>query len=139
MFTELSPIDYLKIDIANNFDGVLDKQNWIDRIRWVENRHKELEALVDKAENPALFYAGVKALRDAENGVPSGYPISLDACSSGLQLLAILVECEASSKLCGLVNTGRREDAYTVIYQAMMKTLGSICKISRSDCKHAIN
>ncbi len=138
MFTELSPIDYLKIDIANNFDGVLDKQNWSERILWVDTRENHLESLVDQAEDPALFYAGVKAFRDAQNGVASGYPISLDACSSGLQLLAVLIECEASAKLCGLIDTGKREDAYTVIYQAMMTTLGSICQISRADCKHAI-
>lgn len=137
-FTELTPIEYIKIDIANHWDKFLDKENWAERILWVDTRDQDLEALVDEAEEPALFYAGVKALRDAQNGVPNGYPISLDACSSGLQLLAILMECEASAKLCGLISTGKRADAYTIIYQDMMQTLGTIAKISRSDCKHAI-
>lgn len=137
-FTEMTGIDYLKIDIANHWDKFLDKENWSERILWVDTRIDHLEDLVEQAEEPALFYAGVKALRDAQKGVPSGYPVSLDACSSGLQLLACLIECEASAKLCGLVPTGRREDAYTVIYNHMLTILGGTAKITRKDTKHAI-
>ena len=138
MFTEMTGIEYIKIDIANHWDKFLDKENWSERILWVDTRIDHLEALVDQAEEPALFYAAVKALRDAQEGRESGYPVSLDACASGLQLLTCMIECETSAKLCGLVYTGKREDAYTIIYQQMMSVIGAVAKISRKDTKHAI-
>ena len=73
--------DYLMIDIANNFG--LDKINWDARIDWVLRRVDKLEDFLKQADEPALFFAGVQAFRKAQAGEPSGYPISLDACSSG--------------------------------------------------------
>lgn len=81
MFQEFTGKQYLQIDIANNFG--LDKKDWMDRISWFQENEPQLETLVNQAENPALFYAGVQAWRDTQQGLPSGYPISLDACSSG--------------------------------------------------------
>ena len=134
----LTPIEYLKVDIANNFSGSLDKQDWDDRIAWFDENEEHISELVDKAEDPALYYAGVEAYDKALSGKPSGYPISLDACSSGLQILACLVGCEDSAKLCGVVSTGHREDAYTNIYQFMCDEIGDAAKIDRKDTKHAI-
>lgn len=130
-------LQYLKIDIASNFG--LDKLDWDQRINWVDQNHANLESLLSEAETPALYHAGVQALRKTEAGQPTGYPISLDAASSGLQLLAVLVGCEASAKLCGVVSTGHREDAYKTIYNAMRETMDSNSGvISREDCKRAI-
>lgn len=133
----LTAIEYLKVDIANNFSGDLDKKDWDDRIAWFDNQ-TDLEELVKTAEDPALFYAGVKAYRAALAGEPSGYPISLDACSSGMQLLAVLIGCEKSAKLCGVSSTGHREDAYTNIYKAMCEAIDEEAKITRGDCKDGI-
>ncbi len=140
--TEFTPIDYLKIDIANNFG--LDKLDWQERISWFNDLNNPsdpgyLDMYLKEAESPALFFAGVQAYRDALKGVPSGYGISLDACSSGLQLLACLIGCEASGALCGLVNTGHREDAYTNIYNSRCSSLDQSAKITRTDTKQAIN
>jgi len=142
-------VEYVKMDIAKNFSGDLDKKDFIDRLDWFEDNKEafllwidddptEFNKLLEQAEDPALFYASSMAYRDHLNGKPSGYPISMDACSSGLQLLACLVNCEASAKLCGVVPTGHREDAYTNIYDSMCVTLGSTSVIERKDTKHAI-
>jgi hypothetical protein len=128
--------DYLKMDIASNFG--LDKMDWDDRINWTQENHAHLEDLVSQAETPALYFAGVQALRKTEAGQPTGYPISLDAPASGLQLLACLTECRASASLCGVVSTGHRPDAYTTIYQAICQTLGTVGRITRTDTKMAI-
>ena len=128
--------EYLKIDIASQFG--LDKEDWDKRIDWADSNEDKLEELVHEAENPALFYAAVQAYRKTQRGEPTGHAISLDAASSGLQLLACLTGCEESASLCGVVSTGHREDAYTLIYQAMVNKIQDKAKITRAECKRAI-
>ena len=135
---KLTGLEYLKSDIASNFGCNLDKEDWDVRIAWVDSHESELENLLVEAETPALYYAGVQAYRATQRGLPTGYPISLDAASSGLQFLACLVGCEASASLCGVVSTGHREDAYTILYKAMCDTIGDTAKIERKDTKKAI-
>lgn len=127
---------YLQIDIANKFG--LDKQDWNTRLDWFNQNQEKLLSLVPQAEEPGLFYAGVQAWNQAQQGLPIGYPISLDACSSGLQLLACLTGDDKAAKLCGVIDTGHREDAYSTIYNEMVNSIGESAKISRDDCKDAI-
>ena len=130
-------LEYLKIDIASNFG--LDKKDWDVRLDWFEKHEHELEQLIGAAEEPALYAAGVMALRKAQNGQETGYPISLDAVASGLQILACLSGCERSARLCGVVSTGHREDAYTNIYHEMCNRTGDEGRrIGRPDTKRAI-
>lgn len=131
-----SGIEYLKIDIANNYGH--DKLSWAGRINWFDTNEASLDTLVTQADEPALFYAGVKAYRDVLAGKPIGYMISLDATSSGIQLLAALTCDPLAAQLCNVVDTGNREDAYTGIYQAMLKQVSDTSKISRDDIKQAI-
>ena len=136
MFQEFTGRQYLKIDIASNYG--LDKKTWDERIAWFDEHEDELDGLVFSAENPALFYAGVKAWRDVQAGRPIGYMISLDATSSGLQLLAVLAGDDKASRLCNVIDTGRREDAYTGVYDVMLERLGEKAQISRDQTKRAI-
>lgn len=128
---------YLKIDIANNYG--LDKLTWYERIRWFDQHELLLDDLIPTAKEPALFYAGVKAYREVEAGLPIGYMISLDATSSGLQLLAALTGDNLAAQLCNVINTGTREDAYNLVYGHMLQRIGDTSKISRDDTKQAIN
>lgn len=133
---KFTALEYLKIDIANSFG--LDKLSWSDRISWFDNHSHEMAEMINQAEEPALFYAGCKAYNDALSGTPSGYMISLDATSSGLQLLAVLTGDRLASQLCNVVSTGKREDSYTAIYQQMLAVINDVSKISRDDTKQAI-
>ena len=135
-FQQFTGKQYLKIDIANNFGH--DKISWDARIHWFDQHEGALESLVKEAKEPALFYAGVKAWRDTQQGKPIGYMISLDATSSGIQLLAALTGDRNAAQLCNVVDTGNREDAYTAIYQEMVHRLGETAKISREMTKQAI-
>lgn len=135
-FQTFSGKDYLKIDIASNFG--LDKASWDDRISWFDTNQDHLEDLVQQAKKPALFYAGIKAWRDVLAGKPIGYMISLDATSSGLQLLAALTGDRAAASLCNVIDTGKREDAYTNIYQVMLNKVDEESKIDRDKVKDAI-
>lgn len=131
-----TPIEYLKIDLANTFG--LDKIDWIDRLIWFELNKDRLDDLIVEAETPALYYASLQAYRKAMRGEINTYPISLDAVCSGMQILSVLTGDSQAAKLCNVVNTGRREDAYTAIYQKMMDVLGEEGTIERSDTKRAI-
>jgi hypothetical protein len=133
---KFSPTQYLKIDIANNFG--LDKKTWSERLAWFDQNENNLTNLVVKAENPALFYAGIKALHAVQQGEAIGYPVSLDATSSGLQILAVLVGDTNAAALCNVVNTGKREDAYTGVYQRMLDQIGETSKIDREDVKRSV-
>lgn len=128
--------EYLKIDIASSFG--LDKESWNDRITWFNQNEHQLHQLVDQADTPALFYAGVLAWEDTKAGKPTGHMISLDATSSGLQILAALTGDRSAARLCNVVPTGRREDAYTRIYREMLKKTGGTSKIDREGTKEAI-
>ena len=80
-FQQFTGREYLKIDIANNFG--LDKEDWNVRLAWFDENEGRLDTLVKQAEEPALFFAGVEAWKKVCKGEPTGYPISLDATSSG--------------------------------------------------------
>lgn len=131
-----TPIEYLKIDIASNFG--LDKETWAERLNWVDTRESFLETLVEEAENPALFYAGLKAYRDAQAGKDIRYIINLDATASGAQILAALINCPKSASMCNLVDTGRREDLYTNVFQHMLLRSDIDQNFERESVKQAV-
>lgn len=135
-FESFTGKEYLKIDIASNFG--LDKAKWQDRIDWFDKHESQLFEMVNQAEEPALFYAGAKAWEDAKAGNSTGYMISLDATSSGLQLLACLTGDDKAASLCNVIDTGEREDAYTKVYDFMCSIIGENSKIKRDDTKQAI-
>lgn len=138
---------YLMIDIANNFGGngvvELDKMDWDARLDWYKNNEHQLDKLVKDAAEPALFYAGIQAMKKVNAGQAIGYPISLDATSSGLQILAALTCDEKAAKLCNVVDAGTRMDAYITLFHTMKKNMeridaGEAGKLKRSDLKQAI-
>lgn len=128
--------DYLKIDIAGSFG--LDKKTWDERIAWFDANEENLHSMIEQADEPALFYAGVRAWEAAKADKPSGYPISLDATSSGIQILSALAGDRKAAEICNVVDTGTRRDAYTDLYQVMVNALGEEAKIDRKLTKQAI-
>ena len=127
---------YLQIDMASNFG--LDKKDWDERLAWFAQHESNLEELVHLAEEPALFYAGMQAYRQMQQGQPIGYPISLDATASGMQILSCLTGDRAAAQLCNVVDTEHRRDPYTIIYEIMTQRIGEASKISRENTKQAI-
>lgn len=136
MFQAHTAREYLKIDIANNYG--CDKDDWDDRISWFDKHEAQLHDLVKSADEPALFFAGVLAWEKVQAGLPIGYMISLDATSSGLQILACLTGDRKAALLCNVIDAGHRADAYTGIYTQMVEHIGETAKISRDQCKEGI-
>jgi hypothetical protein len=127
---------YLQIDIANNFGN--DKEDWDVRLAWFEENERRLESLIKEAAEPAMYEAGVRAYRSAMKGNVNHYPISLDATSSGIQILSCLTGDRKGAELCNVVDVGRRMDAYTTMYQQMAEKIGESTKIDRKDVKKAV-
>ena len=132
---------YLMIDIANSFG--LDKKTWDERLEWFKQHEDHLDEMLPQADDPAMYFAGVQAWDAVKHGLPIGYPVSLDATSSGLQILAALTGDRRAAQLCNVVSTGSREDAYTNVFDIMVdrliNKLGQYAGgIKRDDCKRAI-
>jgi hypothetical protein len=149
-FSEFTAMEYLEIDVASNFG--LGKKNWVTRINWTQDNMDELmeisvmsdvkDSLVKDAKEPALFYAGIMALAAARQGKPTGYPISLDATASGMQLLSVLIGCEQSAAICNVIpstdTSDDREDAYVNLYNTMCTKVDNPADVSAADAKDAI-
>lgn len=133
---DFTATEYLKIDIANSFG--MDKLSFNDRLSWFNENELVLEKLVNQADEPACYLAGVCAYRDAMKGNPIGYMISLDATSSGMQILSCLIGDIKTASLVNLVNTGKREDAYMTLYKVIEQKIGSNPLITREKVKKAI-
>lgn len=127
---------YLQMDIAGNFG--LDNKEWDVRLQWFKDHEHCLLDMQKEAKEPALYFAAVQAWFDTQEGKASGYPISLDATCSGLQILSVLTGDRSAASLCNVVSTGKREDAYTTIYEYMVEELGEQGKIKRDQTKQAI-
>lgn len=136
MMQTFTPQEYLKIDIANNFG--LDKLDWEDRLAWFDANEAQLPNLVSQAEAPALFYSGVKAWLDTKAGKAIGYPISLDATASGIQILSVLTGDRSAALLSNVLDAGKRMDAYTGVYEEMLRRAGQDIQLTRATVKDAV-
>ena len=128
--------EYLLIDAANSFG--LDKLLFEERIQWGREHLDELESLTDKAESAYLYMKSVTAIRKAQQGIPTGHLVALDACCSGMQIMSAITGCLSGARATGLVDPDRRADAYTEQTQRMQKILGSHFEVSRGDAKKAL-
>lgn len=128
--------DYLRIALANHYGK--DKLTWNERLIWFFMNEDKLEDLVDTAEEPTLFYGALQAYRKAEEGIPSGYPITLDATASGIQILTCLTRDKVSAKVCNVIDIGHRADAYTELFEHMLSKVKSKRALTRHEVKTAI-
>lgn len=128
--------EYLLIDAANSFG--LDKLLFEDRIQWARDHLDQLEALTGKAESAYLFMKSVAAIRKAQQGIPTGHLVALDAVCSGMQIMSAITGCLSGARATGLVDPNRRADAYTEQTQRMQVILGDHFNVSRADAKAAL-
>jgi len=131
-FRELTGKQYLMADIACKHDKAYEKLGWDERLAHFAEIDFKDKKTFKEASNPVGLRAAYLAMEDAMNGKPSGYMISLDAASSGLQLLSLLVSCPTSWKLCG--GDESILDAYAEIFLHMHSGLN----LERKDVKQSI-
>lgn len=139
MFQLYQPIEYICIDIANNFG--LDKELFEVRVQWVKDHLHELESLADQADEKELYLKAVHALRLSIAGKPNGHLVALDATCSGIQIMSAITGCIKGADATGLISS-KRADAYTDVTNAMngllrLKGVNDIT-IPRPDIKQAV-
>jgi len=118
MFEQLTPMEYLQCEIACKADKAFEKETWKNRLEFFSTLDLDDKKMIKAASNPIGLKAAILAYQQAVKGEAIGYMVSLDACSSGLQILSLLVSCEKSFDLCGGV-ADKCVDSYTTIYEAM--------------------
>jgi hypothetical protein len=127
---------YLLIDLANHFGH--DKLLFEERIQWATDNLHQLESLADQADVKPLYLKAVMAIRKAQQGIPTGHLVGLDACCSGVQVMSALAGCIAGAESTGMINPNERADAYSKTTKVMIDLLGSNVDVSRKDAKQAL-
>ena len=129
---------YLLIDAANNFG--LDKLLFNERIEWATQNLQNLEQLVDQAETKPLYLKAVQAIRKAQQGLPTGHLVGMDACASGIQIMSVMTGCVVGAASTGLVGNVRA-DAYSICTDHMnnfLQAKGLSVDIPRKDAKRSL-
>jgi len=113
-----------KQNIANLYISIAnlagkDKLTWAKRMDWASKQ--DLDNI--KWEKPILGRKAVRALRDTQEGKPTGYVMSLDATSSGIQIMAVISGCRETAKYVNCINPNIRYDLYTEVAKMMNKEL----------------
>ena len=131
--------EYIMIDVATQYG--LDKLTFEDRIQWTKDNMDKLESLIGTGDHKTmpLYVKAVMALRKAQNKIPTGHMVGVDASASGIQIMSVLTGCYKGAKATGLVDADRRADAYTDLTSTMNNLLGSTgFTVPRKDAKQAM-
>lgn len=127
---------YLLIDAANHYG--LDKLLFEERIAFMTDNLSQLEVMAKDAETKPLYLKAVMAIRKAQQGIPSGHLVGLDACCSGIQVMSALTGCAAGAMSTGMIDPNLRADAYGRCKTEMETLLGSTVDITRGQAKDAL-
>jgi hypothetical protein len=111
-------IGNLYIAIANHAGK--DKLTWAERMDWA-SKQPNFDDI--KWDEPLLGRKAVRALKDTQAGKPTGYPMTLDATSSGIQIMAILSGCKETAKFVNCIDPTKRYDLYNEVTELMNQQL----------------
>ena len=114
---KITKIENLLVAIANHAGK--DKLTWEERIDWAIGQNPE----DIQWEEPMLGRKAVRAYVDTMAGKPSGYTMSLDATSSGLQVMAAISGCKQTAKLTNMIDVDVRHDLYNRVTEMMNQRL----------------
>ena len=132
----ITPYEYLLIDIASQVG--LDKETWEDRIEWTRDNMSHLEDGIAIAKKPLLYIKAVNALREVNAGKATNHIIGLDASSSCVQIMGLLIGCEKSLIQTNMINTGEVQDVYSNTTSEMNLHLDNEIQVPRDTVKKAL-
>ena len=114
---KITKMENILVAIANHAGK--DKLTWEERIDWAIGQDPD----DIQWEEPMLGRKAVRAYVDAMAGKPSGYVMSLDATSSGLQIMAAISGCKQTAKLTNMIDVDIRHDIYASVTEMMNQRL----------------
>ena len=148
---QFTGFQYLLIDACNQMG--FDKLPFDERIEWATQNLDQLEAIADqrvqdemplprdeKWKEEALYRKAVQAIRKAQQGIPTGHLVGMDACASGIQVMSAMTGCVIGAQSTGLVGNVR-SDAYGICTEHMNTLLqaeGLSVDVPRKDAKMAL-
>ena len=132
----IKPIDYLRIDIASQFG--LDKLTWNERIEFVHDNESCLEDGIGLAKKPLLYAKAVNAYKEVQAGKPTNFIMGLDASSSCVQIMGLLIGCEQSLVQTNMINTGEVQDVYSNTTKEMNVHIDNEIQVERDRVKSAL-
>jgi len=132
----ITPYQYIQIDIASQFGH--DKEDWDTRIEWVNDNESILEDGIGLAKKSLLYAKAVNAYREVQAGKPTNHIIGLDASSSCVQIMGLLIGCEQSLIQTNMINTGVVQDVYTNTNTEMNIHLDADIQVERDRVKSAL-
>ncbi|MEA2037071.1 MAG: DNA-directed RNA polymerase [Nanoarchaeota archaeon] len=127
----ITNIDNLYIAIAGHAGK--DKLTWTERIKWAKSI---TDFSTVEWEEPILGRKAVRALNDALQSKKSGYMMSADATSSGIQIMAALSGCLDTAKFTNMIDPTTRVDVYSEMVKAMNDKLDT--KVNRKTLKKCL-
>jgi len=128
-------LNNLKIAVAN--EAGHDKLLFEERIAWFDAQ-LEKGFNTEEFKHPILGRKALRAYALAEQGLPSNYMMGLDATASGLQIMAALIGCKTTAKVCNLIYSGTREDLYTLVADTMNAGLSPADYVDRNMVKDPV-
>ena len=127
---KITNLSNLYIAIANHAGK--DKLTWKQRQIWAK-QFIQLKPDQMTWKEPILGRKALRALKDTKEGKSTGYVMSIDATSSGIQIMAVISGCKQTAKLVNCINPHNRYDVYTEVADLMNKQLSKT--ISRKVAK----
>jgi len=131
---KVTDLDNLKIAVANTAGH--DKLTWDERIAWFDAQKDVFDT--EGFDSPILGRKALRAYQDALEGKPVGYVMEIDATASGLQVMAMVSGCEKTATAVNCTHTGKREDIYQMVVDAMNAELNVEAHVDRGMVKPAL-
>lgn len=106
-----TPFEYILIAAANAFGQ--DKLVFEERIEWAKSNGKNLRKMLPIADDIPLATRAVLEIERIRDGArTTQFMMGLDACASGVQVLASLCNDHTAAQYVGLVDPNKRCDVY---------------------------
>ena len=110
--------DPLLISLANARG--FDNWTWERRIKWAKEQKISHNIEIPKGTKyPEKYAKTVRAILDYKKGIPSGFPMELDATASGIQIMAAITGCVQTAREVNLVDPLRRKNVYGTVARKM--------------------
>jgi hypothetical protein len=134
-----TPLEYVKIDVANQYGNGVEKMLFEERVIWVDKHMNDLEDLIPSAKPKTKYrYIGaVMTLRNVMAGKATGHRIGMDASAQGPAIMSALMRDPIGAFNTSLIGN-QINDVYTICTDTMNNLLNTDTVYNRDEVKGAL-